>query len=70
MFFPYRDDNPRRHGPPAATLAIIGVCTVVYLLVQFPLGPHEGQAYALSFGLAFLRFALRRVAQRSLPSHR
>ncbi len=50
MFFPYRDDNPRRHGPPLVTLAIIGVCTVVYLLVQLPLGPHEGQAYALSFG--------------------
>jgi membrane associated rhomboid family serine protease len=50
VFFPYRDDNPRRHGPPAATLAIIGVCTVVYLLVQLPLGPQEGQAYALSFG--------------------
>ncbi len=50
MFFPYRDDNPRRHGPPAATLAIIGVCTVVYLLVQLPLGPREGLAYALSFG--------------------
>ena len=50
MFFPYRDDNPRRHGPPLATLAIIGLCTAVYLLVQLPLGPHEGQAYALSFG--------------------
>ena len=50
MFFPYRDDNPRRHGPPVATLAIIGVCTLVYLLVQLPLGPREGQAYALSFG--------------------
>ncbi len=32
------------------TLAIIGVSTLVYLLVQLPLGPHEGQAYALSFG--------------------
>jgi membrane associated rhomboid family serine protease len=50
VFFPYKDDNPRRHGPPLATLAIIGVCTAVYLLVQLPLGPHEGQAYALSFG--------------------
>ena len=50
MFFPYRDDNPRRHGPPVVTLAIIGVSTVVYLLVQLPLGPQEGQAYALSFG--------------------
>ncbi len=50
MFFPYRDDNPRHHGPPLATLAIIGICTAVYLLVQLPLGPHEGQAYALSFG--------------------
>ena len=50
MFFPYRDDNPRRHGPPLATLAIIGISTAVYLLVQLPLGPYEGQAYALSFG--------------------
>ena len=50
MFFPYRDDNPRHHGPPLATFAIIGICTAVYLLVQLPLGPHEGQAYALSFG--------------------
>ena len=50
MFFPYRDDNPRRHGPPVVTLTIIGVSTVVYLLVQLPLGPQEGQAYALSFG--------------------
>ena len=50
FFFPYRDDNPRHHGPPLATLAIIGVSTAVYLLVQLPLGPHEGQAYALSFG--------------------
>ena len=52
MFFPYRDDNPRRHGPPVATLAIIGVCTAVYLLVQLPLGPHDGQAYVLGFGFA------------------
>ena len=50
MFFPYRDDNPRRHEPPLATLAIIGISTAVYLLVQLPLGPYEGQAYALSFG--------------------
>ena len=50
MFFPYRDDNPRRHGPPLATLAIIGISTAVYVLVQLPLGPYEGQAYALSFG--------------------
>jgi membrane associated rhomboid family serine protease len=50
VFFPYKDDNPRRHGPPLATLAIIGVSTAVYLLVQAPLGPREGQAYALSFG--------------------
>jgi len=50
VFFPYRDDNPRRHGPPVATLAIIGVCTAIYLLVQFPLGPHDGQAYVLGFG--------------------
>lgn len=50
MFFPYRDDNPRRHGSPLVTLAIIAVCTAVYLLVQLPLGPYEGQAYALSFG--------------------
>ncbi len=50
MFFPYRDDNPRYHGPPLSTLAIIGICTAVYLLVQFPLGPHEDEAYALSFG--------------------
>ncbi len=50
MFFPYRDDNPRRHGPPLATLAIIAVCTAVYLLVQLPMGPYDGQVYALSFG--------------------
>ena len=50
MFFPYRDDNPRRHGPPLVTLAIIGISTLTYLLVQLPLGPYEGQAYALSFG--------------------
>ncbi len=49
MFCPYSDDNPRRHGTPLATLAIIGVCAEVDLLVQLPLGPHEGQAYALSF---------------------
>ena len=50
MFFPYRDDNPRHHGLPLATLAIIGISTAVYVLVQLPLGPYEGQAYALSFG--------------------
>ncbi|MFQ5567703.1 MAG: rhomboid family intramembrane serine protease [Paracoccaceae bacterium] len=50
MFFPYRDDNPRRHGPPLATLAVIALCTAVFLLVQLPLGPRQGQAYALSFG--------------------
>ncbi len=50
MFFPYRDDNPLHHGPPLVTLVIIGVSTVVYLVVQLPMGPHEGQAYALSFG--------------------
>lgn len=50
MFFPYRDDNPRRHGPPLVTLAIIGISTLTYILVQLPLGPYEGQAYALSFG--------------------
>ncbi|MDP6367914.1 MAG: rhomboid family intramembrane serine protease, partial [Nitrospinota bacterium] len=50
MFFPYRDDNPLRHGPPLATLAIIAINTAVYLLLQFPLGPSEGQAYLLSFG--------------------
>ena len=27
-------DNPSRHGPPLATLAIIGISTAVYLLVQ------------------------------------
>ncbi len=50
MFFPYRDDNPLHHGPPLVTLVIIGVCTVVYLVVQLPMGPHEGQAYALGYG--------------------
>ena len=50
MFFPYRDDNPLRHGPPLVTLAIIAINTAVYLLLQFPLGPNEGQAYLLSFG--------------------
>jgi membrane associated rhomboid family serine protease len=64
MFFPYRDDNPRRHGPPAATLTIIGICTVVYLLVQLPLGPQEGQAYALSFGFIPAVF----FGQAELPS--
>ncbi len=50
MFFPYRDDNPLHHGPPVVTLVIIGVCTVVYVVVQLPLGPREGQAYVLGFG--------------------
>ena len=31
---PAGHDNPRRHGPPLATLAIIGISTAVYLLVQ------------------------------------
>ena len=50
MIVPYRDDNPLRQGPPLATFAIIGINAAVYLLFQFPLEPHEGQAYALSFG--------------------
>ncbi len=50
MFFPYRDDNPLHHGPPLVTFAVIGVCVVVYLVVQLPLGPHDGQAYALGYG--------------------
>ncbi len=50
MFFPYRDDNPLHHGPPVVTLVVIGVCTAVYLLVQLPLGPREGQAYVLGYG--------------------
>ena len=64
MLFPYRDDNPRRHGPPLATLAIIGISTAVYLLVQLPLGPHEGQAYVLSFGFIPAVF----FGQAELPS--
>ena len=35
MFFPYRDDNPRRHGPPVATLAIIGVCTAAKRVLAY-----------------------------------
>ncbi len=50
MFFPYRDDNPLHHGPPLVTLVIIGVCTVVFLVVQLPLGPRDGQAYVLGYG--------------------
>ena len=50
MFFPYRDDNPRRHGPPIITIAIIITCTCVYLFVQLPMTPYQEQAHTLSFG--------------------
>ena len=50
MFFPYRDDNPRRHGPPIITIAIIIACACVYILVQLPLALDPGQVHTLSFG--------------------
>lgn len=50
MFFPYRDDNPRRGGAPIVTLAFIVISVAVYVFVQLPMGPRQGQAYVYSYG--------------------
>ena len=50
MFFPYRDDNPLRHGPPLVTIAIILVCSCLYVFVQFPLDGQSAQAHVYGYG--------------------
>ena len=50
MFFPYKDDNPLKHGPPWITLSIIGLCAVIYLFFQLPLGRNESRAFVMGYG--------------------
>ena len=50
MFFPYKDDNPLKHGPPWITLSIIGLCAVIYLFLQLPLGNNESRAFVIGYG--------------------
>ena len=50
MFFPYKDDNPLKHGPPWITLSIIGLCAVIYLFFQLPLGNNESRAFVMGYG--------------------
>lgn len=49
MLIPIRDENPT-YRPPVVTIALIGVCVVVYLY-QLTLNPREEQIFALGYGM-------------------
>jgi membrane associated rhomboid family serine protease len=48
--FPISDDNPRRHGTPFVSWAVIAACVLVFLW-QFSLPPREGEIAVYSLGM-------------------